>query len=199
VLNSYQLARHLKELGAYLPSIVAAADVIVASGVATQNAPAYLARLRYPIHYQDLVVAQAAEYGFDPLLMFALIRQESLYNTQAVSSAGARGLTQVMPATGQAIANEVGDSGFQTGMLFRPYKGIEFGAHYLAEQLRRFDGNAAPALASYNAGPGRALDWYGIAGGEVDLFVTTITISETRTYVQRIYSHYAIYRALYGQ
>jgi soluble lytic murein transglycosylase len=77
--------------------------------------------------------------------------------------------------------------------------GIAFGAFYLDEQLKLFDRNEAVALAAYNAGPGYTLDWYRLSGGDVDTFVTTITFDETRRYVQRIYSHYSIYRELYGQ
>lgn len=197
-LASYQLAIYLRDQGTYLSSIVAAADVINAAKVTTLNAPAFIARLRYPVYYIDLVLAEQAEYGIDPLLLFALIRQESLYNASAVSVAGARGLMQVMPATGQFIAGSLGYATHQDSDLLRPYISIMFGAYYLDEQLDRFDNNAAAALAAYNAGPGRAIDWFKLSGGEIDLLMTTITIQETRTYVQRIYSHYTIYRTLYG-
>lgn len=197
-LSSYQLALELRDKGAYLSSIVAAADVINAAGVGTLDAPAFIARLRYPAYYVELVQAQAQQYGFDPLLMLSLIRQESLFNAQARSVANAIGLTQVIPTTGQYIAGELGHPNFQPSDLTRPYLSVAFGAFYLDEQLRLFDGNAAAALAAYNAGPGRALDWYRLSGGEIDLFVTTITLDEPRRYVQRIYSHYNIYRALYS-
>lgn len=196
--TSYQLAVLLKDLGAYYSSIVAAADVIVASGVATLDAPAFIARMRYPVYYADLVQAQAQRYGFDPLILFALMRQESLYNTNAVSSAGASGLTQVMPATGQYIATKINVPNFTSGDLFRPYMGIAMGAFYIDEQLRLFKGNVAAALAAYNAGPGRALDWVRLSGGSLDALMLTIQFQETRTYLERITSHYAIYRALYG-
>lgn len=195
---SYQMAIFLRDQGAYLSSIVAAADVIVAAKASTLDVPPYIARMRYPVYYADLVSEEAQRYGFDPLLLFALIRQESLYNPEAVSSAGARGLTQVMPATGQGIASSLGVENFQVSNLLRPYISITFGAYYLDEQLRRFEGNAAAALAAYNAGPGRAIDWFKLSGGDVDLLMTTITLTETRTYLQRIYSHYAFYRELYG-
>jgi len=198
VATSYRLARLLRDKGAYSQSIVCAADVIVAAGVGTLDAPPYIARLRFPAYYADLVQVEAARYGFDPLLMLALIRQESLFNTNAISSANARGLTQVIPSTGRYIADKLGMANFQETDLFRPYLGVAFGAFYLDEQLRLFDGSAATALAAYNAGPGRALDWSRLAGGDVDALVLTITFDETRAYVERIYSHYAIYRALYG-
>jgi soluble lytic murein transglycosylase len=75
---------------------------------------------------------------------------------------------------------------------------VEFGAYYLSEQLNTFGGNVTASLAGYNAGPGRAIEWMDMSGGDHDLFLTAITIDSTRTYVQRIYSFYAIYRALYG-
>lgn len=198
-LVSYQMAHYLRDIGAYLPSIVAAADVITASGVSTLEAPAYIARMRYPAYYNNLVQEQAVIYGFDPLLMLSLMRQESLFNANATSIADAMGLTQVIPSTAQYIASELAWVNFEERDLYRPYVGIAFGAFYLHEQIQRFDGNQAVALAAYNAGPGYTLDWYGLSGGDVDTFVTTITFDETRRYVQRIYSHYSIYRELYGQ
>jgi soluble lytic murein transglycosylase len=196
--TSYQMAMLLRELGAYASSIQAAADVIVAAGVPTLQAPPYIARMRYPIYYADLVLAQAERYGYDPLIQFALIRQESLFNPNAVSSAGATGLSQVMPATGRYLAQKLGYSTFDVSDLTRPYVAVEFGASYIAEQLRLFNGNVAAALAAYNAGPGRALDWVRLSGGTLDALMLTIQFQETRTYLERIYSHYAIYKALYG-
>jgi soluble lytic murein transglycosylase len=197
-LTSYQMALYLRDIGAYPSSIAAAADVIVMSGQPTLQVPALIARMRYPAYYSDLVVAQAQGYGFDPLILFALIRQESLYNPNAVSSAGASGLTQVMPATGRYLAGQLGYNAFTESDLFRPYIAIEFGAEYIAEQLNRFDGNVPASLAAYNAGPGRAIDWVALSGGSLDALIVTIQFEETKLYLERIYSHYAIYRALYG-
>lgn len=198
-IGAYQMAIYLRDLGLHRLSIVAAADTIVIAGVGTLEAPAYIARMRYPAYYIDLIETEARDgFGIDPLLMLALIRQESLFNEHAISSASAYGLTQVVPSTGQYIADSLGIEDWQTSDLIRPYLSIRFGAFYLAEQLRLFDGSPAPALAAYNGGPGNALDWNALAGGEIDLLLTTITFEETQRYVQRIYSHYNIYRALYG-
>lgn len=198
VLTSYQMAVLLRDLGDYSTSIVAAADVIIASGVPTLEAPAYIARMRYPAYYASLVLEQAAAYGYDPLIQFALIRQESLYNPNAVSSAGANGLSQVMPATGRYLADQLGFVNFDASDLFQPYVAIAFGAEYIAEQLNLFDGNVAASLAAYNAGPGRALDWVKLSGGSLDALILTIQFPETRAYLERIYSHYDIYKALYS-
>jgi soluble lytic murein transglycosylase len=197
-LASYQLAVYLRSIGAYYNAIVAGANIIRAARVGTLDAPPYIARMRYPAYYADLVSTAAERYGFDPLLLLALIRHESLFNTSATAAAGEIGLTQVIPGTGEYIASQLGIVDYQHSSLFRPYAGVEFGAFYLDEQLERFDGNAVAALAGYNAGPGRALNWLTLSGGDPDLFMTTITISSTRLYVQRIYSYFTIYRALYG-
>jgi len=198
-LRSYQLAIYTRIIGAYYPSIVAAANLIIESGQSTLAVPPYIARLRYPAYYGAEVRRIAESYGFDPLVMFALIRHESLYNTYATAAAGEKGLTQVIPPTADYIAGELNWPDYQHSDLFRPYAGVAFGAFFLAENLGRFEGSVYPALAGYNAGPGRAIDWLALSGGDPDRFMANITISSTRLYIQRIYSHYNIYRALYGQ
>lgn len=197
-LASYQLAIYFRDLAAFQNSVFAAANVIRAANVGTLDAPFYIARMRYPAYYSDLVRMSGQRHGVDPLLLLSLIRHESLFDTYATAAAGEKGLTQVIPSTGEYIAEQLQFPDYQHADLFRPYAGIEFGAYYLGEQLRTFNGNTTAALAGYNAGPGRAISWLEISGGEHDVFLTTITISSTRTYVQRIYGFYNIYRALYG-
>ena len=157
-----------------------------------------MARMRFPAYYIDVIRPAADERGIDPLLMLSLIRQESLFNTFATAGAGEKGLMQVIPSTGQYIAERLDWRDYQHSDLFRPYAGVAFGAYYIDEQLELFDQNAIAALAAYNAGPGRAYDWNALSGGDPDLFMTTITIDSTRHYVQFIYRNYNIYRELYG-
>lgn len=197
-LASYQLAIYLRGIGAYSESIIAAADVIVASGQGTLQVPPYLGRMRYPNYYWDVIQPAAQERGVDPLLMLSLIRLESLFNTHATAAAGEKGLMQVIPGTAQYIAEQLQWQNYQHSDLFRPYAGVAFGTFYIDEQLERFDQQAIPALSAYNAGPGRALDWYALSGGDPDLFMTTITIDSTRLYVQIAYRNYNIYRELFG-
>ncbi len=198
VLDSYRLALYLRGLGIYRESIIAAADLIIASGEGTLNVPPYIARLRFPAYYIDVIEPAARERAIDPLLMLSLIRQESLFNTYATAGAGEKGLMQVIPSTAQYIAEQLEWRNYQHSDLFRPYAGVAFGAYYIDEQLQRFDQNAIVALAAYNAGPGRAYDWNALSGGDPDLFMTTITIDSTRHYVQFIYRNYNVYRELYG-
>jgi soluble lytic murein transglycosylase len=196
---SYQLAIAFRDMGLYRSSIIAAFQVIQISDAASPlDVPDYIARLAYPIYYLDLVESVAAKYGVDPLLVFALIRQESLFEGFATSWAYAYGLMQVIPSTGAEIAYKLDWPDYSTQDLYKPYLNVQFGIFYLAEQLDLFDGKEYVALSAYNGGPGNALYWQSVAPDDLDLYVEIIYLSETRTYVQRIYNHYTIYRSLYG-
>lgn len=197
-LASYQMALYFRGLGAYVPSQQGAANIIMTAQVSNYDAPRYIARLRFPAYYRDVLLDVAAKHNVDPLLFYALIRQESLFDPNATAGAGEKGLMQVIPDTAAYIAQQLSWPNYENTDLFRPYVAIEFGGFYLEEQMSRFDGNVYAALAGYNAGPGRAIDWLQLAGSDPDLFMNTITIDTTQHYIQLIYRNYNIYRALYG-
>lgn len=161
-------------------------------------APPDLFRAAYPAAFADLISNAAAHEQISPLLLIALVRQESFYDGDAGSSAGALGLTQVIPQTGASIARSLGRPDFAADDLYRPKVSLEFGAHYLAEQFEAFRGDAYRALAAYNGGPGTATGAADEAGDDEDLFVESLEFSETRTYVRRVMEHYARYRQLYA-
>jgi soluble lytic murein transglycosylase len=198
-LATYQLAVYFKEIGLYRSSITAAAALIDQSGYDNFNAPRYLVRLRYPIYYSDLVLPAAEEWKVDPLLIFSLIRQESLYEGFATSFAAAQGLMQIIPATGYEINQRLNyDSNYQNSDVYRPYVNVYFGTFYLSWVRDLVDGQPYAALAGYNGGPGNAREWLDISGPDIDLFVQTITFDETKLYVERIYEQYTVYRQIYG-
>jgi soluble lytic murein transglycosylase len=161
------------------------------------DAPLTLQYLAYPLVYADVVSAEAENRSLDPLLLAALIRQESLFEPAAESWVGARGLGQVMPATGQSIAQDLGVEDFEVDDLYRPAVSIQFGAYYLASQLERFDDQILVALAAYNGGPGNALQWLESGGDDLDLFVEVITAVESRLYLQAVLENYVVYERLY--
>ncbi|NLX08604.1 MAG: tetratricopeptide repeat protein [Chloroflexi bacterium] len=198
-LATYQLAIYLRDLGLYRLSITAAATLLTDAGVTSAEAPDYIERLRYPIYYADLVLPAADEYDVDPLLIFALIRQESLFEGFATSYAAAQGLMQIIPDTGEWIANQLGwPENYQNRDVYRPYINVEYGIFYLSWVMDQVQQLPYAALAGYNGGPGNAIQWLGISGPDLDLFVQTIGFDETRTYVRRIYEQYSVYRDLYG-
>lgn len=200
-LTQYHLALVLRDLGLYRSSILAANNLLRLSPAETVlDAPPFLARLAYPIYYEDLVVANALNEDLPPLLLFALIRQESLFEGFATSYAYAHGLMQVIPSTGAMIADALGwPPGYETSDLYRPVVSLRFGTWYLAQQRDRFGERLDVALAAYNGGPANAERWLASAGEDPDLFLELITLGETRLYLQRIREHYAVYAALYGR
>lgn len=198
-LASYQIAIYLRDLGLYRSSIAAAETLLANTGTLLYDAPPFIGRLVYPAYYADLIMPLAEEYGFDPRLQFALVRQESLFESFARSSAAAQGLAQVIPDTGAWIAQRLAWPDYENDDLYKPYVGLRFGAYYLSQQLAAFDNLVQVALAAYNGGPGNAAHWYEIAGDDYDLFVDTIDFAETRDYVQRIYQGFTAYRYFYGQ
>jgi soluble lytic murein transglycosylase len=197
-LASYQLALFFRDLGLFRSSILAATSVMRNFEATVFEAPPFIGRLAYPVYYADLIVAESETYEYDQLLQFALVRQESLFESFATSSAVAQGLSQVIPDTGAYIAQRLGWQDYVNEDLYRPYVGIAFGAFYLDQQLEGFDGNIAAALSAYNAGPGNAARWYGQAPDDIDQFIEIIDFAETRQYVERIFSGHAIYRHLYS-
>lgn len=197
-LATYQLARFFGELGLYRSSIIAAAGLLRDLGATVFDAPLYLGRLSYPVYYADLIMPLAERYDFDPRIQFALVRQESLFESFARSGAAAQGLSQVIPDTGAWIAQRLAWPNFVNEDLYKPYVGLNFGAYYLSQQLHNFDGHVHAALAAYNGGPGNAARWLEVAGTDLDRFVDAVDFPETRLYIERIYEGYNAYRRLYG-
>jgi soluble lytic murein transglycosylase-like protein len=150
-----------------------------------------------PRAYREAVESAARKYGLDPNLLFAVMRVESIYNRRIISSAGAIGLMQIMPATGRRIAAELGVEGFDAKDLLDPHVNLEFSAWYLASLIKRFDGRLPLAIASYNGGPHNVRLWMQRSNPEIplDAFLERIPFDQTHRYVRRVLTHYAAYRA----
>ena len=155
--------------------------------------------LRFPAAFAPHVWRAGWENDIDPLLMLSIMRAESLYKHDAVSSAGALGLVQVMPATGAKVAALMGDSAFRVESLLRPEQNIRLGTFYLGKLLDRFDGQFPLAVGSYNGGPHNIGRWL---RPKTDMpfeeFVEEIAFDESRGYVKKVTSYYAIYTDLYA-
>ncbi len=201
--DTFRLAEYFRQIGLYRSAVFAARHVLDLAGLddaATLTAaPPYFAHLRFGTFYSDLVLPAAQAYDFHPLFLFAVLRQESLFEGFVHSSAGARGLMQLMPATAKEIYQQTGwPPDFTPDDLYRPKVSITYGAHYLARQRDYLKGDLYAALAAYNAGPGNAARWQQAAQGDPDLLLEIIPYGQTRDYIRRIYEAFVIYRNLYG-
>jgi soluble lytic murein transglycosylase len=197
----YSLAVYYRDIGLYYPSIVAAGRVIRLSPAGSiENAPILLQRLVYPIYYAHLILPEAQAGQIDPMIIFSLMRAESLFDGAVTSSAAAGGLMQIIPPTGEQIARDLRWSNYQQSDLYRPFINVKFGVYYLRRYgLEFLDGDMVAAWAAYNGGPGNAQRWKNAANGDTDLFVENISLGETRLYIDRLRENLAWYQKLYGK
>ena len=156
-------------------------------------------------HPLGAIPADADISGSGKALVYAIARQESEFNTGAVSKVGALGLLQLMPATAKEVAGRNGMTYDRTRLTADPAYNATLGAHFLGEQIDQFDGSYILAFAGYNAGPRRSKEWvakYGDPRGKSVEFavdwIERIPFSETRNYVQRIMENYQVYKARLG-
>ena len=201
--DSFRLANHLLGIGLYRSAIFAGRQVLSLAGQDSQQAsltaPAYFNHLRYGLYYHDLIINEAQKYGLDPLFMFSVIRQESLFEGFVRSTAGAHGLMQIIPDTGEQIATELNwPPLYDAEDLYRPLVSVRFGSYYLHKTRDMLGGSIYGGLAAYNAGPGNALVWSQLAGADPDLLLEIIRFQETRDYIRYIYEIYSAYRTIYS-
>jgi len=167
----------------------------------TDGTPEDIWLLAYPQGYWETIQSYARKYDQDPFFIAAIIREESQFSSDALSQAGARGLMQVMPATGEWVAKRIKLNGFDNGKLFDPDMGINIGTWYISFLMKKFKGDPLLAAAAYNAGPDAVTAWLGKYGysGERDAFVEAIPFPETRGYVKKVLRNYGEYKRIYGK
>jgi soluble lytic murein transglycosylase len=145
--------------------------------------PPWYERLRYPLAYETIIRGHARNYDLDPALLAAMIYQESKFETDARSDAGAIGLMQLTPETAKGIATRTGGSRFRVEDLYDPEINVRYGSWYLRHLLDKY-GSEERALAAYNGGQ-----------GNVD---RGVVYPETRHYVDRVLELRAIYSEAYA-
>ncbi len=152
----------------------------------------------FPWPHRVAVEAEAQEFGVDPLLLAALVRQESEFNPEARSTAGARGLAQLLPSTAEATARALGLA-FDPAWITVPDLNLHLGAAHFAHLLRRFDGRVDAAVAAYDAGAPPVTRWLARSdSADSDQFIELIPYDETRGYARAVLRNWIIYRALYA-
>jgi soluble lytic murein transglycosylase len=158
----------------------------------------YLYYLLYPYGYREYVDKYSAQFEIDPLFVLAVIREESRFDPEAGSYAGAQGLMQIMPATGKSIANSLDIKNFSTEMLLDPETSIKMGSYYLSRQLGSYGGNKYYASGAYNGGPGAMNKWINKWGDkDIDEFIEYVSYDETRNYIKKVMGSYYFYQMLY--
>lgn len=152
-------------------------------------------KLAYQLHYQNDINRFSYEFNLDAFLVAALIREESYFNPDAKSFAGASGLMQLMPATASYIAKS---EGIRYSSLFNPSQNIELGCAYLSHAKDLLNNNDLLAVASYNGGPNAVKSWMkGLDYRNMDEFIELIPYEETKNYVKKVYRTYWIYTNMY--
>ncbi len=147
-----------------------------------------------------LVVKHTEPGGANLYLVNAIIRAESAFDPRAFSPAGARGLMQLMPATGRRLARKHKIRIKSVSDLFDPEVNTRLGARHLGALIREFGGALVPAIASYNAGRGAVKRWWKAGRGKpMEIFIEEIPYQETKNYVKRVLGYYHEYKRIYGE
>lgn len=152
----------------------------------------------YPYPHRDLINENCHTYGVDPYLVLAIMKTESRFHSRACSRVGALGLMQIMPKTGEWIAQQMSLEEFKEVKLYEPRYNIPMGVWYIAYLYKNFDQNTVKVLAAYNAGATKVKIWLeeGIWTGELQ-DLKQIPYPETRKYVDRVLFNYQVYKYIY--
>lgn len=184
----------------YLAKLDMPLEAINAAGKALHGQPQgnEAWQLSYPLLYAHFIAREAPAKHVDPFLVQALIREESRYNAQAISSSHALGLMQLMPGTAWGVAKRLGITLHNNADILNPETNMRLGIDYLSYVLRRFNGNALFAVASYNGGPNAVQRWSARMPADTDVFVENIPFTETRDYVRKVFGSYWNYQLVYS-
>jgi soluble lytic murein transglycosylase len=156
-------------------------------------------RIAYPDAHAGLVESASREFSVSPLLVLAIMRQESAFDDRARSTASANGLMQIIPDTATKIAKALREDGFEGPQVTEKAVNVRFGTWYLGQLMTKFNDNPIMAIASYNAGPEAVARWLAADGErEEDEWVESIPYDQTRNYVRRVLRSVHVYRSLYG-
>jgi soluble lytic murein transglycosylase len=200
-VNTYRFVNQMLNLGYYRQAIIASRQILDLANLddaGTLRAPVYFNHIRFGVYFRETVVPLAKTKGIHPFLILSIIRQESMFDSSIVSSAGAVGLMQLLPAVGEQVAGQINwPVNFTTTDLYNPAINIRLGTEYLTNQSNVFDNNLYAALAAYNGGPGNASAWLALASNDPDLLLETIRYQETRDYIRQIVEFANIYRLVY--
>ena len=162
------------------------------------KSPVELRKMFFPRYYGEAIDLECKKYGFDPLFIHSIIRQESVYDYKIMSPAGAIGLLQLMPTTAADVAKKM-QIKFAFDSLFNPFYNLKLGIYHIIELMDRFNGSHELTLCAYNAGTYVTRDWEQKGKSlSYDEFVEEIGYSETRNYVKKCMRNYLAYQDIWG-
>ncbi|MFC1849691.1 transglycosylase SLT domain-containing protein [candidate division CSSED10-310 bacterium] len=173
-------------------------------GVDWQQIPPHVKRFFFPLLYPQILHREAARNSLDKRLLAAVIHQESRFDHNAVSAAGARGLMQIMPETGAEIARDLHSQEFSVHLLGPAQFNIRFGSYYLKKLVAYYQSEIPWSLAAYNAGVKHVDDWKSLQTtllptSDYSEIIAAIRFRETRNYVKKIMVNLRHYQALYDE
>lgn len=157
-------------------------------------------RILYPLKHFDIVKEEAAKNGLDPYLVMAIIKNESGFNSNAISNKEAKGLMQIIDSTASDVNNKINVSENVKNDIYDEKINIALGCKYLSSLIQKYNGNYYIAICAYNAGMGNVDKW--ISEGIIDSNLNThkntnIPFKETNKYLDKVISTYKIYKILY--
>jgi len=168
-------------------NLIMSASLVFVMAVAVYfYVPKYFADDVYPLKYEDFIRTYSTKYNVDPTLVAAVILQESRFNPNSVSGAGAQGLMQFMPSTAATMAKETGR--WPNYNIFDAETSVEFGAAHIRDLLVKYNGNVDLALYAYNTGTGNA-----------DRFIKSPMSISNYSYVKRIKNYQTVYQSMYAK
>ena len=173
---------------------------LIAAGVYyTGKYREHMAYLQYPLRFEELIVANAEEFGLEPWHIAAVVRCESSFRTDATSEVGARGLMQIMPETGLWLAGKFDEEDAYTDdSLYTAETNLKYGCWFLSWLMRRYDGDRTLATAAYHAGHGKVDQWLEDPELSPDgKVLSKIPYSSTAAYISRVETACGKYQELY--
>ena len=159
-----------------------------------------IARVIYPVKYEEYIYQYANQYEIDPYLVMGMIKTESNFDESAISNKDAKGLMQIMEPTAMWLSGRMELENFSYDDIYRPELNIKMGCYYIAYLLSMYNGNTKTALAAYNAGFGNVDKWlHDETYSKDQINLLSIPFPETRRYVTKVVNNQKVYAALYGR
>lgn len=201
---SYAFLDEMLEMKMYSVAAYTSRQILTAAGLheddRTLDVPNYFNHIRFGCWYRSYLDSAVDNYGISPFILYALMKQESMFNSRIISGAGARGLMQIMPETGAEIAKSLHwPPNYSETDLDRAPVSISFAASYLKRLYSYFDQSNAAMLAAYNGGSGNTQKWLMVSKDDPDLLYEVIRFPETKNYLHNIFRNARIYEWLYAK